>query len=42
VPQVIDYIERQAEHHRAMSFQEELRLICQKDEIEIDERYVWD
>jgi REP element-mobilizing transposase RayT len=42
VPQVIDYIERQAEHHRTMSFQEEFRLICQKHEIEIDERYVWD
>ena len=32
--------ERQAEHHRTMSFQEESRLICQKHEI--DERYVWD
>ncbi len=30
VPQVVDYIERQAEHHRTMSFQEEFRLICQK------------
>jgi hypothetical protein len=41
-PQVVDYIERQAEHHRTMSFQEEFRRICQKHEIEIDERYVWD
>ena len=43
MPQVIDYIEHQAEHHRTMSFQEEFRRICQKHEIEIDERaYVWD
>ena len=42
VPQVIDYIERQAGHHRTMSFQEESRRICQRHEIEIDERYAWD
>ncbi len=42
VPQVIEYIANQEEHHRTMSYQEEFRLICQKYEIEIDERYVWD
>ena len=42
VPQAIEYIERQADHHRTMSFQEEFRPICRKHEIEIDERYAWD
>ena len=42
VKEVIRYIEGQAERHRTLSYQEEFRLICQKYEIEIDERYVWD
>jgi hypothetical protein len=36
------YIRNQQQHHANLSFQEEYRLICQKHEIEIDERYVWD
>ena len=36
------YIRDQAEHHSRLSFQDELRLLCQKHEIEINERYVWD
>ena len=39
---VIRYIQRQEEHHRRMTFQEEFRLLCVKHGIEIDERYVWD
>lgn len=39
---VIDYVERQAEHHKRQSYQDEFRLLCRKHEIEIDERYVWD
>ncbi len=39
--QVIDYIERQEYHHRAMSLQDELRALLQKHEIEFDERYIW-
>jgi putative transposase len=42
LPQVIEYIDNQCEHHRTLSYQEEFRLICQKYEIEIDERYVCD
>jgi REP element-mobilizing transposase RayT len=42
VEQVIDYIDRQPEHHGRMSFQDEFRAICKKHHIEIDERYVWD
>ncbi len=37
-----EYIANQAEHHRHVTFQEELRRICRKYGIEIDERYVWD
>jgi putative transposase len=36
------YIATQEEHHRTMSFQEELRALLRKHEIEWDERYVWD
>ena len=39
---VHSYIRNQEQHHAKLSFQEEYRLICQKHEIEIDERYVWD
>ncbi len=36
------YIENQAEHHRKMTFQEELRALLTRHGIEFDERYVWD
>lgn len=36
------YIERQEQHHRKMTFQDELRALCKRHEIEFDERYVWD
>ncbi len=36
------YIAGQEEHHRKMSFQDELRALCRKHGIEIDEKYVWD
>jgi REP element-mobilizing transposase RayT len=36
------YIENQEEHHRRMTFQDELRVFCRRHEVEIDERYVWD
>lgn len=40
--QVIEYIENQDEHHRQRTFQDELRILLQKHEIEWDEKYVWD
>jgi REP element-mobilizing transposase RayT len=40
--QVVDYITRQEEHHRVMSFQEEYRNFLKNYGIEYDERYVWD
>jgi len=42
VPDVTRYIQNQAEHHRRMSFQDELRALFQRHGIEYDERYVWD
>jgi putative transposase len=39
---VDDYIRNQIEHHTKMSFQDEYRRMCENNDIEIDERYVWD
>ena len=42
VEQVREYIAKQEEHHRKVSFQDEFRALCRKHGLEIDERYVWD
>jgi putative transposase len=42
VPTVTRYIERQEEHHRKVSFQDEFRAFLRRHGIEFDERYVWD
>ena len=42
VQRVKAYIANQKEHHRRQGFQDELRALLQKYEIEYDERYVWD
>ncbi len=39
---VTEYIEKQGEHHRAVSFQEEYRKFLEAYGVEHDERYVWD
>ena len=36
------YIAGQEAHHRKMSFQDELRALLRRYQIEFDERYVWD
>jgi REP element-mobilizing transposase RayT len=36
------YIENQEEHHRQESYQDEVRRLLAKYEVEYDERYVWD
>ena len=41
-PQVIAYIAEQEQHHRTTSFQDELRVLLRKHDLEWDERYVWD
>jgi hypothetical protein len=39
---ISQYIKDQAEHHRKMSFQEEILALLRKHRIEHDERYLWD
>ncbi len=36
------YIERQEEHHRKISFQDEYRKLLEKYRVPYDERFVWD
>ena len=40
--QVSGYIANQEQHHKKMSFQDELRALLSKHKLEWDERYVWD
>ena len=39
---VKNYIAGQEEHHRKISFQDELRQFLRRYEIEFDERHMWD
>ena len=39
---VYRYIERQEEHHRRITFQDEFRSFLKNYRIDYDERYVWD
>ena len=38
---VVDYIRNQEEHHKTLSFQDELRAFLKKYNVEYDERYIW-
>ena len=42
VPEVVEYIQNQREHHRAKTFEEEYVAFLHKHEIEHDQRYVFD
>jgi len=39
---VREYIAHQEQHHQRMTFQDELRALLVKHQIEFDEQYVWD
>ena len=39
---VKSYIANQAEHHQKMSFQDEVRALLKRHELDNDERYLWD
>jgi putative transposase len=41
LPDVIDYVSNQREHHRVLTFQEEFLALLKKHEVEYDERYIW-
>ena len=38
---VVAYIKNQEEHHKTLSFQDELRAFLKKYHVEYDERYIW-
>ncbi len=40
--QVTEYLAHQEQHHRKMTFQDEVRALLRKHQAEWDERYVWD
>ena len=42
IEEVRRYIENQEEHHRRMTFQDELRALFARHGMVFDERYVWD
>ncbi|GHT34709.1 transposase [Bacteroidia bacterium] len=42
IDMVVEYIEKQEEHHRKRTFQEELLAFLRKYKVEYDERYLWD
>lgn len=41
VPDVIEYIRNQRDHHRKRTFKEEYLELLQKHGVDYDERYVW-
>ena len=42
IPETIQYIKKQEEHHRKISFEEEFVQFLRKHNIEYDERYIWE
>lgn len=42
IDDTIAYIDRQAEHHRQRTFQEEFLAFLEKHHIDYDRRYLWD
>ena len=42
VPDVIEYIRTQDEHHKRCSFQDEFRALMRCHGLTLDERYAWD
>ena len=40
--QVRTYIQNQQSHHATMTFQDEFRVLCRKNNVAFDENYVWD
>ncbi|MCL1910143.1 MAG: transposase [Kiritimatiellaeota bacterium] len=42
IEKVVDYIDRQKEHHAKRTFQDELSAFLKKYKIEYDERHLWD
>jgi putative transposase len=41
IPEVSEYIQKQREHHRIRTFEEEYLDFLRRHEVEFDERYIW-
>ncbi|MBX3361570.1 MAG: hypothetical protein KF912_05240 [Phycisphaeraceae bacterium] len=41
-PRVVAYIQGQREHHLIVGFMDELREICKRHGVEIDDAHAWD
>jgi len=39
---VLEYVDRQQEHHHTRTFQEEYRELLRRHAVDFDERHVWD
>ncbi len=39
---VVQYIKNQKEHHKKISFEDELRAFLKKYKVDYDEKYIWD
>ena len=42
MPKVVDYIKGQIEHHKKLTFQEELIQFLNRHGVKYDERYIWE
>ena len=42
IPDVINYIQNQREHHKTTTFQDEFVSLLRRHEIEYEEKYLWD
>ncbi len=42
VPALVQYIQSQKEHHGQESYQDEVRRLCVKYGVQLEERYAWD
>jgi len=42
VEQLKEYIARQEQHHRKVTYKDEFRALCKKYGLEVDERYAWE
>ena len=42
IPQIVHYIETQEEHHKTVSFKDELRGLLEEYGVPYDEKYLWE
>jgi len=42
LPDTVGYVQKQAEHHRVKTFQEEFLVFLDRHGIDYNEKYLWD